>query len=106
MNILEKATAHFDAIGTKSIKVPEWDTTIYAAPFTLNDKKTLFKFSNGDDSEFMVRTLIMKAKDKNGKPVFSIEDIPTLSSHVDANVLERVVSEIVKVDSIQEAEEK
>jgi hypothetical protein len=106
MNILDKAVAHFDKLGTKKIKVPEWDSVIYATPFTLSEKRTLLQFSKGNDAEFMVRTLIMKALDKDGKKVFDLSEKPTLMSHTHSGIIERVVGEIIAAISIKEAEEK
>lgn len=106
MTILEKATAHFDSVGTKKIKIPEWDSVIYATPFTLTEKGSLLKFSKGKDAEFMVRTLILKAMDKNGKKVFDLDDKASLMGHAHTSVIERVVSEIVDATSLKEVEEK
>lgn len=106
MNIVDKATAHFDSLGTKEIKVPEWDTTIYATPLTLGEKNTLVKFSGGDDADFMVRMLILKAKDKKGKPLFELDNKPTLLGHVHPGVLERVINEIVGITSVKDKEKK
>lgn len=106
MNILDKATAHFDSLGIKKIKIPEWDSVIYATPFTLNEKRKLVKFSNGNDAEFMIRTLIMKAQDKDGKKVFELLDKPSLMGHAHSGVIERVVGEIVDSVSLKEIEEK
>lgn len=106
MSIIDKATEHFDKIGTKKIKIPEWDSVIYATPFTLSEKRTLLKFSGGNDSEFMARTLILKATDKEGKKVFDLSDKPTLMGHVHSGIIERVVNEIIAAISVKEAEEK
>jgi len=106
MSILDKAVAHFDELGTKKIKIPEWDSVIYANPFTLTEKRTLLKFSNGNDAEFMARTLIMKALDKDGKKVFDISDKPTLMGHAHSGIIERVAVEIIASISVKEAEEK
>lgn len=106
MSILDKAMAHFDELGIKEIKIPEWDSVIYTTPFTLDEKRKLINFSNGNDSEFMIRTLILKAQDKKGKKVFEALDKPTLMGHAHSGVIERVVSEIVDAVSLKEIEEK
>ncbi len=106
MNTLEKAMAHFDSLGTKEIKVPEWDTTIYATPLTLGEKSTLVKFADGNDADFMVRMLILKAKDKKGNPLFGLDNKPTLLGHVHPSVLERVVNQIADITSVKDKEKK
>jgi hypothetical protein len=106
MSILKKAMAHFDEQGMKEIKVPEWDSIIYATPLTLSEKRTLVKFSKGDGVEFSVRFLIMKALDKSGKKIFDINDKGTLLGHAHAGVIERIVDEIADAVKIEEVEEK
>jgi len=106
VSILDKAIAHFDALGTKKIKIPEWDSNIYTTPFTLGEKRALLKFSNGNDAEFMARTLILKAMDKDGKKVFGLDDKPTLMGHAHSSVIERIVGEIAETPSPKEIEEK
>lgn len=106
MSTLDKAIAHFDSLGTKEIEVPEWKTTIYATPLTLGEKSTLVKFAGGDDADFMVRMLILKAKDKKGKALFELNDKPTLLGHVHPSVLERVVNEIANITSVKDKEKK
>jgi hypothetical protein len=106
MSTLDKAIAHFDGLGTKKIEVPEWDTTIYATPLTLGEKSTLVKFAGGDDADFMVRMLILKAKDKKGKHLFDLNDKPSLLGHVHPSVLERVINEIADTTSVEDKEKK
>lgn len=106
MSILDNAVAHFDAIGTREIEIPEWDTTLYVTPFTLAEKKALLKASKGDDVEFMTRTLILKAKDKEGEPVFQLDDKHKMMHKVHPAVLERVVGKIAEVSTIEEKVKK
>lgn len=106
MSILDNAVAHFDAIGTREIEIPEWESTIYVTPFTLKEKRTLMKVAKGDDVEFLVRTLILKAKDKKGKAVFELDDKHKMASQVHPAVLERVVGEMVSVGSIEDKEKE
>jgi len=102
MGILDNAKAHFDTLETKSIDVPEWDDVIYSTPFTMGEKKTLWKFAKGDDFEFMVRTLILKALDKDGNKMFDLSDKVALMNNVSPDVITRVVSEISATPTIDE----
>lgn len=104
MSILDKAKAHFDKIDTKTIEVPEWDTVIYATPFTMGEKKSLWKFAKEDDFEFMVRTLILKALDKDGNKLFDISNKVELMNKVSPDVITRVVGEISITQTIDEME--
>jgi hypothetical protein len=102
MGILDNAKAHFDKLETKVIEVPEWDVIIYSTPFTMGEKKSLWKFAKGDDFEFMVRTLVLKALDSDGKKMFDISDKITLMNSVSPDVITRVVGEISATPTIDE----
>lgn len=94
MGILDNAKSHFDKLETKAIEVPEWDAIIYSTPFTMGEKKTLWKFAKDDDFEFMVRTLILKALDKDGNKLFDISNKIDLMNHASPDVITRIVGEI------------
>ena len=102
MSVLDNAKAHFDKLATKTIEVEEWDTVIYATPFTMGEKKKLWKHAKEDDIEFMVRTLLLKALDKDGEKMFDLSDKMTLMNQVDPNVIVRVVGDISVADTIEE----
>jgi hypothetical protein len=94
VSILDNAKSHFDKIETKAIEVPEWDFIIYSTPFTMGEKKSLWKFAKDDDFEFMVRTLILKALDKDGNKLFDISNKIELMNGVSPDVITRIVGEI------------
>ena len=102
MSILDNVKAHFDKLETRLIEVPEWDTVIYCTPFTMAEKKSLRKFAKGDDFEFMVRTLILKALDKDGNKMFDLSDKVAFMNNVSPDVITRVVSEISATPTIDE----
>ena len=102
MSVLDNAKAHFDKLETKVIEVEEWDTVIYATPFTMGEKKKLWKHAKEDDIEFMVRTLLLKALNKDGEKMFDLSDKITLMNHVDPNVIVRIVGEISVADTVDD----
>tara|TARA_R110000824_G_scaffold66023_4_gene171616 strand:+ start:2299 stop:2619 length:321 start_codon:yes stop_codon:yes gene_type:complete len=102
VSVLDNAKAHFDKLETKVIEVEEWDTVIYATPFTMGEKKKLWKHAKEDDIEFMVRTLLLKALNKDGEKMFDLSDKITLMNHVDPNVIVRIVGDISVADTIEE----
>jgi len=104
MGVLDNAKAHFDKLETKAIEVPEWDTIIYSTPFTMGEKKTLWKFAKDDDFEFMVRTLILKALDKDGKKLFDISNKLELMNNASPDVITRIVGEISVSQTIDDME--
>ena len=72
-SILDQAEEQFSSIKRKTIEVPEWDTTIYAKPLTLNEKRKLYRnlgARSDDISLMMVESVILKAENKEGKNVY------------------------------------
>lgn len=104
MSILDNATAHFESKGIRQISIDEWDTVIHCSPFTMNEKRKLLKVAKNDDLEFLVRALIMKAKDAQGEPLFDLSDKVSLMNNVDPDVITRVVTEITSSDSVEDME--
>jgi hypothetical protein len=108
MSILDRAKAHFETQEVKRIEVPEWGdesgnpAIIMSEPFTLADRKSLIKFAQDDDMEFLVRLIIMKALDESGNKIFDLSDKPTLMNKVDPNVLLKIANQITEVPSIEE----
>ena len=93
---LTKIAAHFDAIGTRKIEVPEWNLEIFTSPVTLAERTRIYAGTKGDnDYELLVRILITKARDAEGKPLFTLADKATLLQRADSNVLIRVAAEIM-----------
>ena len=103
-SILDQAEEQFSSIKRKTIEVPEWDTTIYAKPLTLNEKRKLYRnlgARNDDISLMMVEAIILKAEDKDGKKLFTIDDRDRLLNKVDSDVVSDIASSILyfKTDS-------
>jgi len=107
MSILERATKHFELQEVKQIEVPEWPdekgnpTILYAEPLSLGDRKTLSKYAKEDDTEFLIRLIIMKARTSDGKAVFDLSDKPMLLTKVDPNVLNRIANDIAETASVE-----
>ena len=109
MKIIDRAKSHFESLGTQSIEVPEWKdddgkpTVIYWNPITLSEKNKLFKKSdNLSDVSILADILIMKALDKDGNKVFTLEDKIPLMHKVDSDVLSRLATAMVQAISVDE----
>lgn len=105
MSAIDRAKAHFKSLQIKTIEVPEWGDEngpliVYVEPFTLKDKARLQAVTRLGNSEAdtLVELLVMKCLDKEGGKIFTIEDKPVLRNMVDASILERVSTEIMRVD--------
>jgi len=97
--VLNKATSHFKealSSGLKSIEVPEWETTIYYRPaFTLAEQAKVLEFHNkGQLVDALIETLIVRAKDSEGKSIFQAGERIIIKHEVDPDVLTRVVTEM------------
>jgi hypothetical protein len=110
MSILERAKAHFDKQEITEIVVSEWEdeqgnpTVIFSKPFTLGERKKLYKFAKDDDMEFLVRLVIMKALDQAGNPIFDIGDRVTLMNSVDPKIITRIANAMTASKSVEEFE--
>jgi len=99
---LEQAKEHFKAIDRKIIDVPEWKITVYAKPLTLADKRILTRNTKPDDVTLFADVLILKAEDKEGKKLYSLEDKQTLMRSVDPEVVARVAQDILSVIPVED----
>lgn len=105
-NILTAIKSHFESLDIKQVVVPEWDNTIiYATPFTMAEKKSLWVYAKGDTLEFTVRALMLKALDKEGKKLFTVADRKTLLHSASSDVIIRVAGELTTTTTIEDQEE-
>ena len=111
MNVIDRVKAQFEALGIKKIEVAEWGEEgkpliIYCSPFTLGEKRNLFKGARNDDLGVLVDAIVLKAKDAEGNKIFKLDDKLTLLNNADANVIARVSTEMLNGISYEEAEKK
>jgi hypothetical protein len=109
--IIDRVKAQFEALGIKKIEVAEWGEEgkpliIYCSPFTLGEKRNLFKGARNDDLGVLVDAIVLKAKDSEGNKIFKLDDKLTLLNNADANVIARVSTEMLNGISYEEAEKK
>jgi len=99
MTVMNNITGHFKerlAGGLKKITVPEWKTDIYykgAYPFAVESKIIALQQQN-KTVEALVESLILKALNPDGKPLFNRMDKNTLMNEADPAVLLKVCSEL------------
>ena len=108
MGILDRAKAHFEQQGTKTIRVPEWPdeegnpTLLYSTPVSMNDRKALRTAADGDETEFMVRLVILKCLLEDGSKAFDLSDKPMLMQKVDPNIIQRIAGEIALAPTVDD----
>jgi hypothetical protein len=110
-SVIDRVKSQFEALGIKKIEVAEWGEEgkpliIYCSPFTLGEKRNLFKGARNDDLGVLVDAIVLKAKDGEGNKIFKLDDKLTLLNNADANVIARVATEMLSGLSYEEAEKK
>lgn len=113
MSIIDRAKSHFEGLGIQSIEVPEWKddegkpTVIYWNPITLSEKNKLLKKSDTlNDVSLLADVLIMKALDKDGNKVFTLEDKLILMHKTDPDVLTKIATLMVQAPTPEELKKK
>ena len=109
MKFIDRAKSHFESLGVQSLEVEEWKdeagnpSVIYWNPITLSEKNKLFKKSdNLNDVGILADIVIMKAIDKDGNKLFTLEDKIGLMHKVDSDVLSRIATSMVQIVTPQE----
>lgn len=108
---LKNATEHFKsklAGGLEKLPVPEWKTDVYYKPsysFAV-ESKIIELQQQGKTVEALCETLIQKALNPEGKPMFSKMDKLTLMNEVDPAVILRIAAVLNSTTSSYEAVEK
>lgn len=111
MSVLENAKTHFKGKLSgelKKLPVPEWKTDIFykeAHPFAV-ESKIIELQQQGKTVEALVESIILKAKDIEGKPMFNKFDKNTLMHEVDPSVLMRIAAVLNSATSEYETVEK
>ena len=91
------------------IEVEEWKdeagkpSVIYWNPITLSEKNKLFRKSdNLNDVSILADIVVMKAIDKDGNKLFTLEDKLALMHKVDSDVLSRIATAMVQAITPEE----
>jgi hypothetical protein len=99
MSIKDNATAHFRAKLSGellSIDVPEWEDKIYYKGAVTGKQQTqIFKlYSQDKQIEAVYMSLIMRALDEDGKPIWRSHELNEMMRSYDPDVVSRLVEEI------------
>lgn len=111
MSVMERARAHFreQMTAVNSVEVPEWGDSsgplrIYYRPMSLKERDQIFRFVSKDSLESLVETLIVRARDEDGKKIFRPADRNELMREVDPDVIGRIVAEMGDEPTVEDAE--
>ena len=111
MSVIDRVKEHFESQGVKKIEVAEWGEegqplVIYSSPFTLAEKRNLFKGAKNDDLGVLVDAIMLKARDKDGNKIFKLDDKQVLLNNADPEVIARVAGEILNSVPLEDIEKK
>lgn len=110
MLAIERATAHFEAIGRQSLEIPEWGSekdgpfVVTWTPLTLYQHRKIYRPGRESGADLMIDLIIMKAEDANGQKLFTEKDRHTLLTAVDRGVLSRIAAAIARGPSVEDLE--
>ncbi len=94
---------HFSALDTKTIEVPEWglvgDKAIHCKPFNMMEKKKIFKGATNTDLLVLIDVIIEKALTKDGKKMFTGQDVLGFKTKADTNIIADVATKIMGTEN-------
>ncbi len=99
---LERIRANIDG-DQKCAVVDAWSSaddpfSVYWTPITLADKQKIQKHARGDDQLTTIYTLIFKACDVDGDPLFTLADKNTLMTSIGSRAIETLALEMLGVN--------
>jgi len=111
MSVIDRVKDHFESKGINKIEVAEWGEegkplVIYCKPFTLAEKRNLFKNARNDDLGVLVDAIVLKGLDADGNKIFKLDDKKTLLNNADPDVIATVATQMLNSTTPEEAEKK
>jgi hypothetical protein len=111
MSVIDRVKEHFESKGINKFEVAEWGEegkplVIYSKPFTLAEKRNLFKGAKNDDLSVLVDAIVLKARDAEGNKIFKLDDKKVLLNNADPDVIARVATDMLNSLSYEDAEKK
>lgn len=77
----------------------------WATPTTLAERARAQKNARSEDaSDFAMTLLVMKAKDENGTPLFTVADIPEMRNHLPASLVESLMLQLLAGEEEEDEE--
>jgi hypothetical protein len=98
-DVMKNITKHYQALVSEDLNklhVPEWNMDIYyrhTSSFA-DEKKMIAHQSKGEIVEALISSIISKARDKQGKKIFSEAHRDQLMHEADPKVLTRVATQL------------
>lgn len=110
MDVLERATAHFDRLRGQTVEVPEWGAdgvplVVHFDPLTLADRRELERRFKKDEARLVAGCVMLFTKGADGKRLFddSVETLARLMDRADPKVLARIAGAMIGDLTVAEA---
>lgn len=94
MTAAEQILEHWRGFETAQIEIPEWKMTIFVPPVNAQQRATILKRGGNNEVTLAVETLVVCAKDGQGRPAFDLAAKKVLQYQADFDVIARVAAEI------------
>jgi hypothetical protein len=110
MSLIDKLKDDFQSLGVQSMDIEHKDgsvSKVYWNPITLSEKKKLFdKSANINDVSLLADIVVLKAIDKDGKKLFSLEDKLSLMHGVNSETIANVATAMVQTLNPEDVKKK
>jgi hypothetical protein len=111
VELRERIRAEFDSHAIISTEVPEWGEgdqplEVFAKPITLAELSKIQKYAGSDEAMLSVYTVLFKALNSDGEPLFKLSDKSLLMNGANAAVVGRLANWILTADRAAAAAEK
>ena len=98
-DVMKNITKHYQGLVSQDLEklhVPEWDMDIYYRTTSsfADEKKMINHQAKGEIVEALVQSIVSKARDKQGKKIFSEAHKDQLMNEADPKVLTRVATQL------------
>ena len=102
MSALDNVTAHWESVsGLRAMDVPEWGMTIHFRPPNVREAVQIEReLQRGGNVSAALMTLVVLARDADGKRLFSDADRAELERKADASVIMRLAAEMFPSDDL------
>lgn len=107
---LAKATEHFKSQlqdKAESVEVPEWGVTVHFRPMNGKQRDAISKhITEGNITEACVESILVRARDEDGKLMFKPVHRRELMTRVDPDVVLTIATAMHTFDTLMEDEEE
>lgn len=111
MDLRERIRDEYASRPMERTEVAEWGEEgvpleVYATPMTLAELQKIQKYATGDEVLLSVYTVIFKALDAEGQPLFKLADKTLLMTGANPAAVGRLANWIINASSAAQAAEK